>query len=345
MTEDEIIAGVRLCRPDGSLDPAAVGWTRAPLHDTSGIGRGRRGRDKRWEYWGIITPTHVVGVTTAALDYAALHQVYVLERSTGIETDEVVVAPLSGTVELPATLGQGRVRSRTRRVEIAVDDADEGADGPSGTPGTRLRARTADVELDVVVDRPDGHEVLGVVVPWSPRRFQYTLKDVGRPVRGTLRVDGVLHEIGAPAWAVLDHGRGRWPYSVAWQWGVGNGSVRDASGRDRRLGLQLGGTWTRHGPTTENALFVDGRLDKVHDELEWSFDRHAYLRPWRVRGERLDLSFAPFFDRVSRTNLGVVASATDQCFGSWSGWVRTDAGERLDVHRIEGWAEDVRQRW
>nr|WP_246256786.1 DUF2804 domain-containing protein [Isoptericola halotolerans] len=334
------------------MDPDAVGWTREPLHDTSGIGRGRRrGRDKRWEYWGIMTPTHVVAVTTAALDYAALHQVYVLERSTGIETDDVVVAPLSGTAELPGTIGGGAVRSRTRRVEIAVDDAHRTAEpaergGHSGyRPATRLRARTSRVELDVVIARPATHEVLGVVVPWSSRRFQYTVKDVGRPVRGSLRVDGTSHAIAGPAWAVHDHGRGRWPYSVSWQWGVGFGTVRDAAGRERRVGLQLGGSWTRQGPTTENAVFVDGRLHKIHDELEWSFDPHAYLRPWHVRGERLDLSFAPFFDRVSRTNLGVVASATDQCFGRWSGWVTTDSGERLDVGRLEGWAEDVRQRW
>ncbi|WP_418276483.1 DUF2804 domain-containing protein [Isoptericola jiangsuensis] len=353
MTEREIVEAVVLCRPDGTLNPDAVGWSRTPQHDTSGLGRGMRGRGrtKRWEYWAVVTPTHVVGITTSALDYAALHQVYVLEKSTGVERGALVVAPLSGSVELPASLGAGPVRASTRRVAIEVDELVARGDAPAAT---RLRARTEHVELDVLVARPEGHEVLGVVVPWSDRQFQYTVKDVGRPVTGTLRVDGTTHEVRDPAWAVLDHGRGRWPYSATWQWGVGFGRV-PAGGRSghggragrgsRSLGVQLGGTWTAAGPTTENALVVDGRLHKIHDELEWEVDRRDYLAPWRVRGARVDLTFRPFFNRVARTNLGVVASATDQCFGTWSGSVETDDGERLVVERLEGWAEDVRQRW
>ncbi|HHU08712.1 MAG TPA: DUF2804 domain-containing protein, partial [Intrasporangiaceae bacterium] len=61
-TEREITETVSLTRPDGRLNPAAVGWTRTPLHDTSGIGRGRVGwgRNKRWEYWAVCSPEWVV---------------------------------------------------------------------------------------------------------------------------------------------------------------------------------------------------------------------------------------------------------------------------------------------
>ena len=39
--EREITSEVALCGSDGRLNPAAVGWTRRPLHDTSRIGVGR----------------------------------------------------------------------------------------------------------------------------------------------------------------------------------------------------------------------------------------------------------------------------------------------------------------
>jgi hypothetical protein len=52
----------------------------------------------------------------------------------------------------------------------------------------------------------------------------------------------------------------------------------------------------------------------------------------------------PFHDRVARTQLGVLASRTDQCFGVWSGTVHVD-GTVLDVDGVEGWAEDVHNRW
>lgn len=337
-TEREITADVSLCLPDGRLNPDAIGWSRAPVHDTSGIGRGLRGlgRNKRWEYWAVVTPDHVVALTTSALDYAALHQVWVLDRASGEEVDAVAIAPLTRTASLPGRLGDGAVRSRTRAVAIAVDEV---------PAGTRLRARTARVELDVTVARPSGRDLLAVVVPWSQQRFQYTVKDVGLPVTGVLRVDGVDLSVPAGSWAVLDHGRGRWPYRVAWQWGVGVGSGVAEDGTVHEVALQLGGTWTRQGPTTENGLIVDGRLHKVHDELDWAFDRAAYTEPWRVCGERLDLAFVPAYDRVSRTQLGLVASSTHQCFGAWSGWVMIDDGARLDVDGLDGWAEDVAQRW
>ena len=337
-TEHEIVADVALCLPDGRLNPDAVGWSRVPRHDTSGVGRGARGlgRNKRWEYWAVVTPEHVVALTTSALDYAALHQVWLLHRPSGEEVDAVAIAPSNRSATLPGRLGAGPVRSRTRPVAIAVHEL----------PGaTRLRARTSRVDLDVTVDRPARRELLGVVVPWSDRRFQYTVTEIGRPAAGRIRVDGVDVPVPEGSWAVLDHGRGQWPYRAAWQWGVGLGRGVDADGARHEVAVQLGGTWTRPGATTENGVFVGGRLHKVHDELDWTFDRDAYTEPWWVRGGRLDLTFVPAHDRVSRTQLGVVASSTHQCFGTWSGWVTTDDGGRLDVHGLDGWAEDVAQRW
>ena len=77
------------------------------------------------------------------------------------------------------------------------------------------------------------------------RQFQYTVKDLARPATGLLRIDGVEHEIGGAAgeaWAVLDHGRGRWPYDIQWNWGAGSGRSQRAGGRV--IGVQLGAKWT-----------------------------------------------------------------------------------------------------
>src|ERR1051325_8683196 len=41
------------------------------------------GRNKRWEYWGVVTPTHVLALTVSSLDYAAVHEVWVLDRESG----------------------------------------------------------------------------------------------------------------------------------------------------------------------------------------------------------------------------------------------------------------------
>ena len=366
--EREITTPTALCLPDGRLDRGAVGWSRHPLHRTNLRGWGR---NKRWEYWGLMTPTHVVGLTVSSLDYVAVHQVWVLDRQRGTEIDDGAVVLLGRGTVLPESLGGGAARARARGLSIDIEGAGTSRTGTSRTgtsrtgtsragtssdtargpatsgpavdAGTRIRVRTRRVELDVVAASPPGHEALGVVVPWDDRRFQYTVKDVARPLTGTMTVDGDSTQVSAGAWGVLDHGRGRWPYSMTWNWGAGSGRVGG-----HVVGVQVGGRWTDGTGSTENALLLDGRLHKNSDALVWQYDRTDWLAPWRVHDPdraRVDLTFTPFHERVARTNLLVVAGETHQCFGTWTGWMTTDTGERVRVDGVEGWAEEARNRW
>ncbi len=324
--EREITAPVDLCDASGRLNPEAVGFSRHPLHRANLRGWGRT---KRWEYWGIVTPTHVVALTISDLDYAGVHAIYVLDRATGVETVREATVPFARGSSFPDRSGVGTATGAGGGLRIEAANDDE---------GTRLRASAEGVRIDVRVELPEGHESLGVVVPWSSRRFQYTVKDVSRPATGSLVLDGRHHHLGG--YAVLDHGRGRWPYSLTWNWAAGSGAV-DGSIR----GLQLGGKWTEGTGSTENALLVDGRLHKIGEELVWEYDRSDWMRPWRIHGERLDVTLHPFHERVARTNLLVVASETHQCFGEWEGWALTDDGERLRFDGLLGWAEEANNRW
>ena len=324
--EREITEPVDLCLPDGRLNPAAVGWTRQPLHRANLRGWGRA---KRWEYWGIVTPTHIIGLVASSLDYAGLHGVYVLDRATSAEIKKDVVVPFARGAVLPERSGVGTAAVRGGGVRIDIEQRPD---------GTTLRAVTRGVDLELAIPLPEGHESLGVVVPWGPNRFQYTVKDVGRPCTGRLRLATGEYTISADdSFAVLDHGRGKWPYSIAWNWAAGSGPGGTS--------IQLGGKWTDGTGTTENAVFVDGRLHKIGEELRWSYDRSDWLRPWRISGEQTDVQFHPFHEKIARTNLGVVANETHQCFGHFSGWAQTDDGQRVDLDGLVGWAEEARNRW
>lgn len=334
VAEREITAPVALTLPDGRLNPAAIGFTRTPLITTDGIGRGRvgRGRNKRWEYWAVTTPTHVVAVVVSDVDYAGVNSLWLLDRAAGAEVGQEVITPLAAGVRLPGTLGSGPARLASRRLSVEI------AEVPGGT---RVTAAGDRVRVDVVAHRPDGHECLGVVVPWDRRLFQYTVKDLARPATGTLWLDGVRHDLPAGrSWATLDHGRGRWPYRIGWNWGAGSGR----SG-GRVIGVQVGGKWTDGTGSVENALFVDGRLHKISQDLAWGYDRSDWLAPWRVSGDGVDLVFRPEFDKVSSTDLKVISSRTHQCFGDWSGRIRLATGEWVEFDGVFGWAEDVQQRW
>lgn len=334
VAEHEIIAPVDLCLSGGKLNRDAIGWSRYPWHNTDRIGRGWYGwgRNKRWEYWGFVTPTHLIGVTVSSLDYASVNQVWVLDRSTLTEIDETSISPLSGAVTLPGTLRGGPATARTKTLSIDIDEV-EG--------GTSIQATTDRVLINLVAERGSDHEALGVVVPWSYRLFQYTVKDVALRVHGTIRVDGVEFEIPrAESWAVLDHGRGRWPYRMTWNWGAGSGVVDG-----HVIGLQIGGKWTDGSGSTENSIVIDGTLHKISAELEWEYDLENLMAPWRMVGEGVDVSFTPFYQRSAASNAVVIASKTEQCFGHYAGTVTLSDDTTVSVDGLVGWAEHVENRW
>ena len=334
MTLRELTERVPLTLPNGRLNPAAVGWARQPLVDTAGLGRGR-GRNKRWEYWNVITPTHILALTVSSIDYACVNEVWVLDRATQQTWGGGETTILRQVSTLAPSLGQGPAHARTKTLEISLENAAD---------GTRLRAahRGDAVSFDVVAELPSGHERLAVVVPWSDTRFQYTVKDVARPAHGTLTVDGCTIEVPAgQSWAVLDHGRGRWPYDISWNWAAGSGVSHG-----RVIGLQLGGQWTVGTGSTENAFYVDGRLRHLPDELTWEYGAPEELGPWHVHGSGLDATLVPFYDKRGSTDFGILTSRGDQCFGSWSGsFTPPEGGRRIDFDGIAGWAEAIHNRW
>lgn len=329
MSEREITGPRDLCLPDGRLDPAAVGWSRRPFVTPNLRGWGRT---KRWEYWGILTSTHMVGVTVSSLDYAGLEALYVLHRRTREEVAIDAVVPLARGVVLPERCGEGRAHASADGLTIDIDETDD---------GTRVRAVHEEVTLDVVVARPPEHECLAVVVPWSRRRFQYTVKDLGRPVSGVLEVGGETVPIGSDdAFAVLDHGRGRWPYAIRWNWSASHGVVDG-----RVVDLQLGGRWTDGTGSTENAVILDGVVHKIGAELRWRYSRHDWLRPWHIEGPGIDVTFHPEHVREATTELIVVGNSTHQCFGRFEGTVTADDGTVVRVDGLDGWAEEAVNRW
>ncbi|MFM1965075.1 MAG: hypothetical protein RL134_800 [Actinomycetota bacterium] len=328
MALPELTEPVDLCDSRGRLNPAAVGWSRRALHRSHLRGRGRA---KRWEYWAVTQGDLVFAVTVSDLDYAALHAVYFLGPD-GHEVARSALVPLS-RVGLPDRSGAAPVRVRTKALAI---------DLVPGEFEVLLTAEAGDLRADFRIARPAGHEALGVVVPWGPTRFQYTVKENTLPATGEVIVRGDRITFD-DAYATLDHGRGKWPYAVTWNWGSGSGRVGD-----RVIGIQVGGAWTDGTGSTENALCVDGRLHYLPDDLRWEYDREDWMRPWSItdpRGGRADLTLTPRHVRVDRTQLGVLANATHQAFGTWTGWMADDTGERVAVDGITGWAEEVRNRW
>lgn len=272
-----------------------------------------------------------MNVTYADVDYLGIADVWFRDFASGEEATKSVPRPLGRGMTLPDHVAGASMRFNGGGLELELVEEDG---------GTSIRASFAGFDADVHVRRPAGHESLGVVIPWSDRRFQYTNKDVARPAEGAVTWNGRTY---VPSWGCLDFGRGKWPYRTKWNWGAAAGTMDGTT-----VGLQLGGKWTEGTGMTENALCVDGRLSKLSEELVWTYDTTDWLRPWTIKtpsSDRVDLAFTPVHDKRSRLRLGVASSAVDQCFGTYAGTVVADAGRKVRVDGLFGWAEEATWRW
>src|SRR4051794_36082867 len=149
VTERELHEPVALCRSDGQLDRDAVGWSRHPVHECALPGSW--GRRKRWDYWCVTGPRRVLSITYANVDYLGLADAWFLDLPTGRTATCSVLAPGGRSFSLPDHVAGGDMEVAQGGTRIAIREEAE---------GTRLVASSKNLECDVLVGRPPGHETL-----------------------------------------------------------------------------------------------------------------------------------------------------------------------------------------
>ncbi len=200
------------------------------------------------------------------------------------------------------------------------------------------------LRANLVIQHPPADESLNVVIPWNRKTFQFTGKHHTLPTSGHVTI-GNRRFIFMPeeSFAVLDYGRGVWPREATWNWGMASQRVRG-----RRIGLNLGGKWTDGTGMTENAVFVDGKMTKIHEDLLFDYDREDFMQRWKVKTKftnQVSLTFSPFFERVAATNAGLVKSEVHQMFGYYDGTILLENGETLVIQQMLGCIEEHRAKW
>ncbi len=108
-----------LSRPTPLLDARGnlvqIGWSRQPLLDCN-LEHARFYRlrflqplrVKRWDYYGVTTPTHYFSATLADLGYAGQAFIYLVGLETGEHHEETLTIPLARGIHLPAQQHRGR---------------------------------------------------------------------------------------------------------------------------------------------------------------------------------------------------------------------------------------------
>ncbi len=323
-----------------------VGWARQPLLDCNlenvrfyALRFLQRFRIKRWDYYGVTTPTHFFSATLGDIGYLGSVFVYLIDLATGDYHEETLTIPLARGITLPRNSTEGTSAFDNGRVRLRF----------SAEPEARRLEVTwsnfggCDLSAEVTMLLLPEHESMTIVIPIVGNRFYYNRKVNCMPAEGWVKRGDERIEIqSANSLGNLDWGRGVWEYRSFWVWASASGFLADG----RTVGLNMGFGFGDTSAATENALILNGRIHKLA-QVDFKYDSANFKRPWRMTAPdgRLDLEFVPFVERVAKTDLFVLSSEVHQMFGRYHGTVRADDGEVVRLEGLVGFAEEHHARW
>lgn len=343
-TQHEIHEATPLLDAQGNL--IQVGWARQPLLDCNleaarfyTLRPLQHFRIKRWDYYGITTPTHFFSFTLADLGYAGQVFAYGVDLTSGEYHEDTLTLPFARGISLPRNSTGGRSDFDNGKVRMTFETEPEGRRLAVHWPGFAGQGLSAEVALAL----PPEHESLVIVIPIAGKRFYYNRKVNCIPASGQIEYLGQRFELHpTESLGNLDWGRGVWEYKSFWVWASASGFLADG----RRVGLNMGFGFGDTSAATENALILEGRIHKL-GQVDFTYDPGNFMQPWRMISPdgRLDIEFVPSLERVAATNLGLIASEVHQMFGRYHGKVQADDGEVLRLEGVAGFAEEHHARW
>lgn len=333
--EREITEPVDLCDANGNLNPAAMGWCRKPLIRANL--KGHWGRKKKWNGWMWICPEFHLSMIQADIDYASFLTVSFTDLVTHEATSGINIKR-GGSLLMPDRVEETITFSGTSMEFVCENN---GGDIKVDFNGKAMGG--IPIKAEFLMSRPEHHESMTFVVPWSIERFQMNSKHNSIPTEGVVVVGDKTYEADPDkCHAILDLGRGMWPYRSWWNWGVGSGVVDG-----KLVAVNVGDKWTTATGANENGIFIDHKTYKVMEDLEWTYDITDWMKPWRVKSlhsDSIDITLTPILFEKLAINGGLLRTGGANAYGRWSGTLKA-GGQTIEFRDMMGWAEEFEHRW
>lgn len=297
-------------------------------------------RMKRWDYYGLTTPSHYFSFTVSDIGYLGMIFAYVVDFEKKRHHEETIAVPFAMGVYLPRNSTSGETRFKNKKVALSFKKENEQRifnihwkDFENGQ----------DLKAEFTLQEPDQHESMNLVIPIEKKRFYFNRKINCMPANGWVEYLGTKHMLDPQSGlGNLDWGRGVWAYDSFWVWASASGFLEDG----QTIGLNLGYGFGDTSQATENTVILNGKIHKL-SQVDFQYNSNKFMEPWTMQSpdSRLLLSFTPFYERVARTDAKLLLSEVHQMFGSYNGTFITGEGETIQITNLNGFAEEHHARW
>lgn len=342
--QNEIVEKTKLLHDDGTLN--AIGWSRRCLieYNKECIPKKLRWRKKEWDFYQISDGNIMVQVTFANISIGAAATATVVDLKTGETHSQGAVIPftfnsfvLSSTdAESPSdfVFDDGKTYLH---FEVKEDCRTLTFVGGKGKKK---------IELFLTCHHLENNESITIVTPFRlPNRFFLTTKYNCMRTEGKVKYGDKEYAFDPDkTYAVLDWGRGVWPYKNYWYWGNG-ATVIDGKvfGFEITYGIGI------EDNATETCLFYDGKAHKIGVvKVKVPPKQNGYMKDWEFVSEdgRFDLTMTPFYDNKGGIiALGLIGMKSHQVHGLFNGTVTLDDGTVLNIKDMYAFCEYVENKW
>jgi len=329
---------------NGVLSEAGYATTHIKLYNRKNVQTSKL-RIKEWDYFYVHDDSYGLGIVIADNGYMGMVSLTLINHkdNTLISKSKMNLFPL-GKMNLVCTPNNGKTVYNKKGVSFNIDYDQE---------NTHIKILWekfidhAPLEVDMTLrDKPQDSMVLTVPFHNKPKHFYYNQKTLGMRAEGTIKTKGIEHTFEGEALALMDYGRGVWPYFSKWLWGAAQGKVAD-----QLIAINIGHGFGDTNAAGEDMVFVDGvghKLDHGRFKLQKDANgNYQFLKPWtyKTHDKRLDLVFTPRLIRKDYTNLVVIKSRQNQVFGTYSGTVVLDDNTKISFKDLPGFAESFINKW
>lgn len=299
---------------------------------------------KEWNFYEISNERYILLVMIADVSYGATSSVILHDMETGEQFAASTTSLFTfGSYGVTDTNGmaESTISKHKKNYELDIVTA-------KGYKTIKFNGlcNKEDYIVDIRMDMFDNHESLTFATPLvknDPKKFYLDQKINCMPVTGTVKIgDRTVTFSPDDTFAILDWGRGAWPYHSTWYWS--NGSTKLENGDI--FGFELGWGWDETA-CTENTIFINGKAQKigkvsVEEQLPNWMNRKAWLeQKWTLKSDdgRLNLTMTPYYDNFTCSRVIFIGNWCHQVFGRFNGTVTLDDGTVLEIKDMMAFCE------
>lgn len=344
--QNKVEASMPLLDDEGNITEPGWATEQVWIYDRNDI-KASKMRIKEWDYYLVYNQDIAIALTIADNSYMGMISASVINfRARKEKTRSIMTFMPKGKFNLPNTSRTGNTCFKNEKVEMRFLNDGENRKLIFDFPNFEGKHTLS----GAITLSHEPKESMVIATPfYKQKHFYYNQKIVGFHADGNLKIGNKSVEfLPKNTFAILDWGRGVWPYNNTWYWGAAAGQINGVD-----FGFNIGYGFGNTTAATENVIFYNGiahKLNKVTFEIPKTEDgsgRDDFLGQWKFTSDdnRFEMTFDPIINRSALASAVIIKSDQNQVFGKFNGKVVLDDGTEIQVKDFLGFAEKVVNKW